>query len=148
MSEPLTILITDDDEGHATLVQRNLRRAGLDAESVRLSDGQQLLDYLHRQGPWRDRRSHDRLLILLDLNMPKLGGFEVLERLKDDDAVSHIPVFVLTTTDNPVELARCYTEGASACVVKPVDFGAFGDVVRRLAEFLRVTRVPPERYVH
>jgi hypothetical protein len=53
----------------------------------------------------------------------------------------------LTTTDNPTELARCYTCGASACVVKPVDFGAFGDVVRRLADFLHVTRVPPEHYV-
>lgn len=148
MSAPLTILITDDDEGHATLVQRNLRRAGLDAESVRLCDGQELLDYLHRQGTWQDRQPHERLLILLDLNMPRLGGFEVLERLKDDAAVAHIPVFVLTTTDNPAELTRCYTQGASACVVKPVDFGAFGDVVRRLADFFRVTRVPPETHVH
>ena len=148
MSEPLTILLTEDDEGHATLVQRNLRRAGLEAEAVRLRDGQELLDYLYRQGAWQDRTPHQSVLILLDLNMPRLGGFEVLARLKDDDAVSHIPVFVLTTTDNPSELARCYTHGASACVVKPLDYGAFGEVVRRLAEFLRVTRVPPERYVH
>ena len=147
MTDPLTILITEDDEGHATLVQRNLRRAGLDAEAIRLRDGQELLDYLQRRGAWQQRPTHDSIVILLDLNMPRLGGFEVLERLKGDDTVSHIPVFVLTTTDNPAELARCYTRGASACVVKPVDFGAFGDVVRRLADFLHVTRVPPEQYV-
>jgi CheY-like chemotaxis protein len=148
MTEPLTILLTEDDEGHATLVQRNLRRAGLEAEAVRLRDGQELLDYLHRKGAWQQRQPHHSVLILLDLNMPRLGGFEVLARLKDDETVAHIPVFVLTTTDNPVELARCYTSGASACVVKPLDYGAFGDVVRRLAEFLHVTRVPPEHYVH
>jgi CheY-like chemotaxis protein len=140
----LTILIAEDDEGHATLVRRNLTRAKLAADAVRVADGQELLDYMERQGEWRDRATHEALLILLDLNMPRLGGLEVLESLKASDRFSHIPVFVLTTTDNAIELERCYASGASACLVKPVDYGAFSDMVRRLADFLATTQVPSE----
>jgi CheY-like chemotaxis protein len=153
VSEPVTILIAEDDEGHATLIQRNLRRASTPAEAVRVRDGQELLDYMYRRGPWQARGEHDALLILLDLNMPRVGGLEALERLKRDEALSHIPVFVLTTTDNPFELDRCYARGAAACIVKPVDYGSFRDMVHRLAEFLVMARLPPEttapaRHVH
>jgi CheY-like chemotaxis protein len=144
VSEPVTILIAEDDEGHATLVQRNLRRASVPAAAVRLRDGQELLDYMYRRGPWQARVDHDAIIILLDLNMPRLGGFEVLERLKRDAQYAHIPIFVLTTTDNPLELDRCYAGGASACLVKPVDYGAFGNMVHRLAEFLVLARLPAE----
>jgi CheY-like chemotaxis protein len=144
VSEPVTILVAEDDEGHATLVQRNLRRASAPAAVVRVRDGQELLDYLYRRGPWDGRAEHDSLLILLDLNMPRLGGLEVLERLKRDVQYAHIPIFVLTTTDNPFELDRCYARGASACIVKPVDYGSFGDMVHRLAEFLVMARLPGE----
>ena len=145
MSAQPTILIAEDDDGHATLVRRNLGRAGLEAQSVRVADGQELLDYLNQRGRWTNRPAHPSLMILLDLNMPRLGGFEVLGRIKQDDRFAHIPVFVLTTTDNPAELARCYHDGASACLVKPVDYGAFSEMVRRLAEFVRVTRLPAEQ---
>jgi CheY-like chemotaxis protein len=144
VSEPVTILIAEDDEGHATLIQRNLRRASSPAAAVRVRDGQELLDYMYRRGPWHARDEHDALLILLDLNMPRIGGLEALERLKQDAALSHIPVFVLTTTDNPFELDRCYARGAAACIVKPVDYGSFKDMVQRLAEFLVMARLPPE----
>jgi CheY-like chemotaxis protein len=76
--------------------------------------------------------------------MPRLGGLEVLESLKGNDRFAHIPVFVLTTTDNAVELERCYASGAAACLVKPVDYGAFSDMVRRLADFLAATQLPSE----
>jgi CheY-like chemotaxis protein len=140
----LTVLVAEDDEGHATLVHRNLGRAGLDAQPVRVRDGQELLDYLYRRGTWQRRPHHDAVAVLLDLNMPRLGGLEVLERMKGDPHLAHIPVFVLTTTDNPAELDRCYNRGASVCVVKPVDYGAFGDMVRRLAGVLAVAKLPGE----
>jgi CheY-like chemotaxis protein len=153
VSEQVTILIAEDDEGHATLIQRNLRRASTPADAVRVRDGQELLDYMYRRGPWHARGEHDALLILLDLNMPRIGGLEALEQLKRDGAFSHIPVFILTTTDNPFELDRCYARGASACIVKPVDYGSFKDMVQRLAEFLVMARLPsevpsPPRHVH
>jgi CheY-like chemotaxis protein len=153
MSEPVTIVIAEDDEGHATLMQRNLRRASVPAAAVRVRDGQELLDYMYKRGPWQGREEHDAMLILLDLNMPRLGGMEALERLKRDAALAHIPVFILTTTDNPFELDRCYARGAAACIVKPVDYGSFQGMVQRLAEFLVMARLPaeippPPRHVH
>jgi CheY-like chemotaxis protein len=144
VSDAATILIAEDDEGHATLVQRNLRRASVPANAVRVRDGQELLDYLHRRAPWQERDQHSAVMILLDLNMPRIGGLEVLSRLKQDAQFAHIPVFVLTTSDNSVELERCYERGAAACIVKPVEFGSFGAMVHRLGEFLVMARLPPE----
>jgi CheY-like chemotaxis protein len=144
VSQTVTVVIAEDDEGHATLVQRSLRRAAIPANAVRLHDGQELLDYMYRRGPWQSRATHGAILILLDLNMPRIGGLEVLERLKRDVQFAHIPIVVLTTSDNPVELDQCYARGASACLVKPVESGLFGDMVHRLGEFLVMARLPPE----
>ena len=141
----ISVLLAEDDEGHATLVRRNLRRAGLESEPVHLRDGQELLDYLHQRAPWGGRPAHESVVMILDLNMPRLGGFEVLERVKQDADVARIPVFVLTTTDNALEIDRCYALGAAVCLVKPVDYGAFGEMVRRLAELLMTARLPGER---
>jgi CheY-like chemotaxis protein len=138
------VLIAEDDEGHATLVKRSLLRAGFPHDPVHLRDGQELLDYMYHRGPWSDRMPLDRLVMILDLNMPRLNGTEVLDRLKRDDTLSRIPVFVLTTTDDPIELDRCYALGASACLVKPVDFGAFSEMMRRLASFLMTATLPGE----
>ena len=142
--ETLSVLLAEDDEGHATLVRRNLRRAGLTSEPVHLRDGQELLDYLHLRAPWAGRPAHQSVAMILDLNMPRLGGFEVLERLKQNADVARIPVFILTTTDNAAEIDRCYALGAAVCLVKPVDYGAFGEMVRRLAELLLTARLPGE----
>jgi CheY-like chemotaxis protein len=144
MPEPLDILLVEDDEGHATLVRRNLKRAGLDGDPVHLRDGQELLDYVYRRAPWTDRDPHPSLAMILDLNMPRLGGMEVLKHLKSHEELARIPVFVLTTTDNPSEIDRCYALGAAACLVKPVDYGAFGEMLHRLAEFLLAARLPSE----
>jgi CheY-like chemotaxis protein len=144
MADTLRVLVAEDDEGHATLLRRNLKRAGLKSDPVHLHDGQELLDYVYHRGPWSDRMPLDEVAMILDLNMPRLGGTDVLQRLKRDEGLSRIPVFILTTTDNPVELDRCYALGAAACLVKPVDYGAFGDMVQRLAEFLMAVRLPGE----
>ena len=140
----LHVLMAEDDDGHATLVRRNLRRAGLPTVPVHLRDGQELLDYIYRRAPWTNRLSHDALVMILDLNMPRLGGLEVLRRLKTDGNLSRIPIIVLTTTDNPFEIDRCYALGAAVCLVKPVDYGAFSLMVQRLAELLVHARVPGE----
>lgn len=144
MAGALNILIAEDDEGHATLVRRNLRRAGLESEPVHVRDGQEVLDYLYRRASWRDREVHDALVLLLDLNMPRLGGIEVLRQLKSDAGLTQIPVFVLTTTDDPLEVGRCYALGASACIVKPVDYGEFSTTVQTLAHFLMTAAIPGE----
>jgi CheY-like chemotaxis protein len=144
-AETLNVVMVEDDEGHATLVKRNLRRAGLVSNPVHLRDGQELLDYIYHRAQWSDRGPLDSVALLLDLNMPRLNGTEVLERLKNDEILARIPVFVLTTTDNPIELDRCYALGAAACIVKPVDYGAFSTMIFRLGEFLMSAALPGER---
>jgi CheY-like chemotaxis protein len=143
-AETLNVVMVEDDDGHAILVKRNLKRAGLITEPIHLRDGQELLDYVYHRSPWSDRGPLDSVALILDLNMPRLNGTEVLERLKDDETLARIPVFVLTTTDNPVELDRCYALGAAACIVKPLDYGAFSTMVFRLGEFLMTAALPDE----
>ncbi len=144
MRDDLSVVIADDDEGHATLVRRNLRRGGLASDPVHVRDGQEVLDYMYRRGGWSKRTEHPALVLLLDLNMPRLGGMEVLRRLKGDAKLIRIPVIVMTTTDDPVEVDRCYSLGAAACIVKPLDSIAFSDAVQRLAQFLLSARIPGE----
>jgi CheY-like chemotaxis protein len=141
------LLIAEDDEGHATLIRRNLKRAGLGEHSVYLKDGQELLDYVYKRAQFIARSPSEAVAIIADLNMPRLGGFEVLQRLKSDQELARIPVYVMTTTDNPAEIERCYELGAAAYLVKPLDYGVFSEMVRRLAEFLASIRLPAEERV-
>jgi CheY-like chemotaxis protein len=146
MGKAFSVLIAEDDEGHATLVRRHLRRSDAEITAVHLRDGQELLDYVYMREPWTTRRPHEALVIVVDLNMPRLGGLEVLRRLKADRAVSSIPVFVLTTTDNDVEIDRCYSLGAAVCLVKPVDYGAFASTIQRLGDLLITAYLPAEAH--
>lgn len=141
------VLIAEDDEGHATLIRRNLKRAGFGDRTIYLKDGQELLDYVYRRAQFSARSPSDAVAIIADLNMPRLSGFEVLQHLKSDQELSRIPVYVMTTTDNPAEIERCYQLGAAAYLVKPLDYGVFGEMVRRLAEFLASIRLPGEERV-
>jgi CheY-like chemotaxis protein len=136
MTPELTIYLVEDDDGHATLIRRNIRRTGLGAEVARMRNGQELLDAL-ANGP-----SAERVLILLDISMPKMDGLEVLRRLKSDPATAAIPVYMLTTTDNPSEVDRCFALGCNAYITKPVDYDAFTVAIERLCAFLAVTQIP------
>ena len=143
-SEPLLILLAEDDEGHATLVERNLKRAGITNEIVRVTDGQSALQYVRREGPYASRTAAAPLLLILDINMPRVDGVEVLRQIKADDATAKLPVIMLTTTDDPREIERCYQLGCSIYITKPVEYDAFVEAVRRLGLFLQVVRVPSE----
>ncbi len=143
-SEPLVILMAEDDDGHAALVQRNLKRAGIANQIVHVKDGQAALEYLQRTGAHAGRPPDGPLLLLLDINMPVLDGVEVLRRLKADEATARFPVIMLTTTDDPREVQRCYQLGCSVYVIKPVEYTSFVEAIQRLGLFLQVVRVPRE----
>jgi CheY-like chemotaxis protein len=136
----VTIILAEDDDGHATLVERNLRRAGLDNGFVRVKDGQEALDYF--LGPDRDAAC-DSCILLLDIKMPRVDGIEVLRRLKGDSRTATLPVVMLTTTDDPREIERCYQLGCNVYVTKPVEYEQFIEAVKRLGFFLQVVKVPP-----
>src|SRR5262245_32651242 len=109
-NEPLTVLLVEDDDGHASLVRRNLERSGINNEIVHLRDGQEALDFID------DRMKNlvrGPMLLLLDINMPRVDGIEVLWRLKANPETAAIPVIMLTTTNDPREVERCYQHGCS-----------------------------------
>jgi CheY-like chemotaxis protein len=140
--EPLVIVLVEDDDGHASLVERNLKRVGVANTIERLKDGQEALDFLRCQGAHAGRSTSESVLLLLDIKMPRLDGFEVLRRLKSDPDTALIPVIMLTTTDDPREIQRCYQLGCSVYITKPVDYKAFVEAVNRLGLFLQVVQIP------
>jgi CheY-like chemotaxis protein len=140
--EPLLLVLAEDDDGHAMLIQRNLERSGIRNDLVRLTNGQEALDYLFARNGFEHRPTGRPLLLLLDINMPRVDGVEVLRRLKENAATSVIPVIMLTTTDDPREIERCYQYGCSVYITKPVEYDAFVEAVRRLGLFLQIVQVP------
>jgi CheY-like chemotaxis protein len=144
VNRPLVIVMAEDDPGHAALIQRNLRRSGIANELVHLPDGQEALDFVRRQGAFANRSPDGPLLLLLDVNMPRVDGEEVLRQIKSDPATASIPVIMLTTTDDPREVDRCYQLGCGVYVTKPVAYDKFVEAVRRLGLFLQIVQVPCE----
>jgi CheY-like chemotaxis protein len=141
-AEPLLIVLAEDDDGHASLVQRNLERAGLANGLQRLKDGQEALDYLRAEGDYAGRNTSQPVLLLLDIKMPRVDGVEVLRLIKADPRTALIPVIMLTTTDDPREIQRCYELGCSVYITKPVDYQGFVEAIKRLGLFLQVVRLP------
>ena len=142
MEQNVTILIAEDDEGHATLIKRNLRRVGITNPSLHFKDGQEVLDYLFRRGSGPHRQPEIPLVLLLDIRMPKVDGVEVLRQLKHTRELCHIPVTMLSTTDDRREVDRCYKLGCNNYIVKPVDYQKFIQAIRQLGLFLTVVQIP------
>lgn len=140
--QPVTILLVEDDPGHARLIERNLRRAHITNEIVTLSDGQQAVEYLFKERAYAEASHAMPLLMLLDLNLPRLDGYQVLARLKTDERTKHIPVIILTTTDEPHEIERCYALGCNVYLTKPVEYEEFAEAIRKLGLFLSIVQIP------
>jgi CheY-like chemotaxis protein len=140
-----TILITEDDDGHAFLIEDNLRRAGIAAPFIRFSDGQEALDFLFGRttNPAFDRGRP--YLLLLDIRMPKVDGVEVLRKIKADPGLQRLPVIILTTTDDPREVERCHTLGCNNYIQKPVSWESFAGAISKLGQFLGLLQVPKLR---
>jgi CheY-like chemotaxis protein len=142
----LDILLAEDDEGHAYLVQTNLKRAGIANDVVHVKDGQEALDYILRRGEFCDREIGKPLLAILDINMPRIDGVEVLAQIKGNPATASLPVIMLTTTDDPREVERCYQLGCNVYITKPVAYEDFVDAVKRLGLLLQVVQLPNEDF--
>jgi CheY-like chemotaxis protein len=130
----------EDDEGHARLIEKNIRRAGISNDLCHFVNGTEALDYLfnHADGP----ALNGPALVLLDLNLPDMSGIDILQKIKGDDTLRRTPVVVLTTTDDKLEIQRCYDLGCNVYITKPVNYEAFADAIRQLGLFLSVIQVP------
>ena len=145
MNRDVVLLIADDDTGHARLIEKNLRRAGLSNPILRFEDGQQILDFLFQRGDGQKRLADTPYLLLLDIRMPKVDGVEVLRQLKADAELRKISVSMLTTTDDPREVERCHDLGCNNYIVKPVDYEKFSEAMNKLGLFISLVQVPEIR---
>lgn len=140
--QAVTILLVEDDPGHARLIEKNLRRSNITNQILTLDNGQKAIDYLFNEGEYTDSNHHSPLLVLLDLNIPGVDGYQVLKRMKEDAKTKRIPVVILTTTDDAREVEKCYNLGCNVYVTKPVDYDQFSEAIRKIGLFLSVVTVP------
>jgi CheY-like chemotaxis protein len=143
MSNAVTIIMIEDDEGHARLIERNIRRSGVNNEIVPFSNGTAAVDYLFGKSGTGSERKGEALLILLDLNLPDMTGIDILKRVKENKYLKSTPVVVLTTTDDSHEIKRCYELGCNVYITKPVNYESFANAIRQLGLFFSVIQVPP-----
>ena len=142
MSTPVTIIMIEDDEGHARLIERNIRRSGVNNAILPFTNGTDALRYLFGGDGSGLAHKGEALLVLLDLNLPDMTGIEILRRVKESRHLKATPVVVLTTTDDSVEIKRCYELGCNVYVTKPVNYESFANAIRQLGLFFSVIQVP------
>jgi len=140
--KPVTIIMIEDDEGHARLIEKNIRRAGVSNEIIPFTDGTSALAFLMGPDGTGAVNRGRQLLVLLDLNLPDMTGVDILEKVKGNEHTRRSPVVVLTTTDDQREIQRCYDLGANVYITKPVDYDGFANAIRQLGLFFAVMQVP------
>jgi two-component system response regulator len=137
------ILLVEDNPDHAEITRRALKNGGAH-RVVWVKDGQEALDFLHRQGPWASHPGGVPSVILLDVGLPKVSGHEVLSTVKNDEHLRCIPVVMLSTSGDPDDVSRSYQAGANSYVVKALDFAEFVSRVKAIRNYWVETNVLPE----
>jgi len=143
-----SILLVEDDHGHARLIEKNLRRAGISNKIYHCDDGQKAVDFLLKE--WNDQEEWPlQLVVLLDLILPVLDGYQVLRIIKSNERTKRIPVIVLTTADDAREVSRCYDLGCNLYITKPIEyittpdeFAHFTTTIQILGNFLSIVKTP------
>jgi len=133
-----TVLIVDDDEGHAILIRENLESAGVPNPIEHFRDGQAVLDFFAARPP----APNESYIVLLDIRMPKVDGIEVLRRMRADPELRMLPVIMLTTTDDVRDVQSCHQLGCSGYIQKPVDYEKFAEAIRRIGLLVPLLLVP------
>lgn len=141
MSIPVEIVMIEDDPGHARLIEKNIRRAGVNNAIKHFESGNAALRHLFEPTV----RDNGPLLVLLDLNLPDMSGTDILEKIKSDDRLKKAPVVILTTTDDQREIQRCYALGCNVYITKPVEYETFATAIRQLGLFLSIMQVPEQQ---
>jgi CheY-like chemotaxis protein len=133
-NEAVTILLVEDDKGHAELVKLNLKRGGIHNEIMHFETGQKALDFLLQN------KSDKKYLMILDINMPGINGLQVLSRLKSSEVTRNIPIIILTTATEEREADYCYELGCNVFITKPMDYETFCTAIQELGAFLKIAK--------
>ena len=142
MNIDTVILLAEDDNGHATLIKRNLRRSGIINQILHFKDGEKILSYLTGNGgnsEWNDGAS---FILIADIRMPKVTGTEVLKRIKEHSYLHTIPVIILSTSDDQKIINECRERGCLDYVVKPVDYNQFVLAIKQIGDLIKNLDVP------
>ncbi len=141
--QPMTIVLADDDPDDRALVREALEEAGLPVDLRTVGDGPELLQYLRREGRYVKEEAPRPDLVLLDLNMPRMTGHEVLDAMRGDARLRAIPVIVLTTSSREDDVVRSYEAGGNSYITKPASFPGLVDVMRALDRYwFKVAEIP------
>jgi DNA-binding response OmpR family regulator len=141
-AQAVTIVMVEDDEGHARLIEKNIRRAGVSNEIIPFTDGTSALEYMLGGDGSGEASARRHLLVLLDLNLPDMTGVDILAKVKANRHTRRSPVVILTTTDDQREIQRCYDLGANVYITKPVNYESFANAIRQLGLFFSVMQIP------
>jgi len=140
---PIDILLADDNEDDIIMIRDAFQDAKLINIVADVRDGEEAIDYLKRQGKHTDAKPVG--LLLLDINMPRKNGFEVLHEVKNDPKLKHLPVIMLTTSDREEDIKKSYEEGACSFITKPVSFNKFSEVIKEFSFYWAlISRIPED----
>ena len=141
--KPANILLIEDNPGDVRLTIEALRESNIQTNLTVIYDGEEALSYLHREGKYSSSETPD--FILLDLNLPRKNGNEVLSEIKNDPDLKRIPVVILSTSSSDEDIVKTYEGYANCYISKPADFGNFIDVVKSIENFwLNTVNLPPK----
>ena len=140
--EKMKVLVVEDNPNDVTIIKRAMRKSDVKCELYFARDGEEALDVLYQKNDFEDVPRPD--LILLDINLPKIDGLEVLETIKKDEGLRRIPVIVLTISDREGDMVRAYDSGAASYMTKPVDSKDFERLIQTVQDYWRIARISPE----
>lgn len=140
--EKMKVLVVEDNPDDVTIIKRAMRKSEVKCELYFARDGEEALDFLHREGEFEDVPRPD--LILLDLNLPKINGLEVLAKVKEDERLRRIPVIVLTISEREEDMVKAYDSGAASYMTKPVDSKDFERLIGTVQDYWRIAKIPAE----
>jgi len=137
------ILLAEDSPDDQALIVRALHKASIDNEVVIARDGVEAIEYLRGEGRFSHREPGRPVLALIDMNMPRLSGLDVLQHIRQNEQTSQIPSIILTTSDEEKDLRASYELRANSYVRKPIDYGEFNDTVAQLGNYWLRVNLPP-----
>jgi len=140
--ERMKVLVVEDNPNDVTIIKRAMRKSDVKCELYFARDGAEALDALYQTGEFADTPRPD--LILLDLRLPKVGGLEVLAKVKEDERLRRIPVIVLTESEREEDMVKAYDSGAASYMTKPVDSKDFERLIQTVQDYWRIARIAPE----